>query len=153
MTPSPCPRYQRSSKRSARGFTLLEVLVAFALLAVALTLLLGTLSGAARQVGEADLRSRAVLHAQSLLAATGVQAPLQEGQREGEWEDGRYHWSLQVQPYVEPRATDVTLAPVDAIGVPRLLELRLQVRWSQQRGGQLDWRTLRLVPPPVEATP
>ncbi len=152
MTPPSSPRRLRMPKRSTRGFTLLEVLVAFALLAVALTLLLGTLSGAARQVGEADLRSRAVLHAQSLLAATGVQAPLQEGQREGEWEDGRYHWSLQVQPYVEPRATGTMAAPVDAIGVPRLLELRLQVRWSQRRGGQLEWRTLRLVPPPVEGT-
>ena len=59
-------------RRHARGFTLLEVLVAFALLAIALTLLLGTLSGAARQVGQADARTRAVLHAQSLLASVGI---------------------------------------------------------------------------------
>jgi len=139
--------------RHARGFTLLEVLVAFALLAVALTLLLGTLSGAARQVGEADLRSRAVLHAQSLLAVTGVEAPLQVGQHHGQWEDGRYQWDLQVRPYVEPRPA-AAAAMASGIGAaPRLVELQLQVRWTQQRGGELAWRTLRLLPPELEGAP
>ena len=55
-----------------RGYSLLEVIVAFAVLALALTLLLGSLSGASRQIKQADLRSRAVLHAQSLVGgATG----------------------------------------------------------------------------------
>ena len=41
-----------------RGYTLLEVIVAFALLALALTLLLGTLSGGVRQVRAADQATR-----------------------------------------------------------------------------------------------
>ncbi|HBS61494.1 MAG TPA: general secretion pathway protein GspI, partial [Stenotrophomonas sp.] len=86
-----------------RGYSLLEVIVAFALLALALTLLLGSLSGASRQVGQSDLRTRAVLHAQSLLEATGIDAPLQPGQTRGEWEDGRYRWQLQVEPFVDGR--------------------------------------------------
>lgn len=137
-------------RRHAQGFTLLEVLVAFALLALSLTLLLGTLSGAALQVGQADLRSRAVLHAQSLLAGAGVQAPLQEGRQQGQWENNRYQWSLQVRPYVEPRAGN---AASDIAAGPRLVELELQVRWAQQRGGQLTWRTLRLLPPVLESAP
>ncbi|MBW8810817.1 MAG: prepilin-type N-terminal cleavage/methylation domain-containing protein, partial [Lysobacter sp.] len=40
---------QRATSLRQRGYTLLEVIVAFALLAMALTLLLGTLSGAAKQ--------------------------------------------------------------------------------------------------------
>jgi len=140
-----------AGKRAVRGFTLLEVLVAFALLAMALTLLLGTLSGAARQVGQADVRSRAVLHAQSLLAVAGVEAPLQEGQQQGQWEQGRYRWTLQVRPFVEPRASGSAVAAGPA--APRLLELDLQVRWDQPRAGQLAWRSLRLVPPALEATP
>jgi general secretion pathway protein I len=126
-----------------RGYSLLEVIVAFALLALALTLLLGSLSGAARQVHTADLRTRAVLHAQSLLAATGVDAPLHAGRAQGEWEDGRYRWDLQVEPYVEPRAT--ALAPTAISSGPSLLQLSLRVSWGEREGERLQWRSLRLV--------
>jgi len=128
-----------------RGFSLLEVIVAFALLALALTLLLGSLSGAARQVGQADVRTRATLHAQSLLAATGVEAPLQEGTTQGEWEQGRYRWQLQVVPYVEPRSG--SLPAVVDIGGPSLAQLTLQVHWGEGEGEQQQWRSLRLMPP------
>jgi general secretion pathway protein I len=130
--------------RTQRGYSLLEVIVAFALLALALTLLLGSLSGASRQVHNADLRTRAVLHAQSLLAATGVDAPLQVGREQGDWEDGRYRWDLQVEPYVEPRAT--ALAPAAASSGPSLAQLTLRVSWGEREGEHLQWRSLRLVP-------
>ena len=60
------------NRSGQRGFTLIEVIIAFALLALALTLLLGSLSGAARQVRNANDAGRAALHAQSLLAQGGV---------------------------------------------------------------------------------
>lgn len=134
-----------------RGYSLLEVIVAFALLALALTLLLGSLSGASRQVRQADLRSRAVLHAQSLLATTGVEAPLQEGERSGEWEDGRYRWHLQVAPYVEPRGDARPVA--EAPGGPVLAQVSLQVSWGTADTDRLQWRTLRLLPPTPGAAP
>ena len=141
------------ARRHAQGFTLLEVLVAFALLAIALTLLLGTLSGAARQVGQADVRTRAVLHAQSLLATAGVESPLQEGRQRGRWDQGRYQWELQVRPYVETRGTPTASAQPASLSGPRLVELELHVRWTQPRDGELRWRTLRLLPPSLEAMP
>lgn len=116
-----------------RGYSLIEVIVAFALLALAMTLLLGSLSGAARQVGMADGYGRAALHAQSLLAVAGVEAPLAAGRRQGEWEQGRYRWTLQVSPYVEPRQAQ-----------SRLWLLDLQVSWGDEAQQQLRWRTLRL---------
>lgn len=127
-----------------RGYSLLEVIVAFAVLALALTLLLGSLSGASRQIKQADLRSRAVLHAQSLLAVTGVVEPLQDGERSGEWEDGRYRWQLQVAPYQEPR-TD-TLPVADTVAGPRLAQLTLQVSWGDTDADRMQWRSLRLLP-------
>src|SRR5690606_7995633 len=95
-----------------QGYTLIEVLVAFAILALALTLLLGGLSGASRQVRWADDAGRASLHAQSLLDDVGVGTVLQEGHRDGVFEQGRYRWSLDVEPYVDP------LLPPDAFVDP-----------------------------------
>jgi general secretion pathway protein I len=134
-----------------RGYSLLEVIVAFALLALALTLLLGSLSGAARQVHNADLRTRAMLHAQSLLAATGIEQPLQEGRSQGDWEDGRYRWELQVEPYVDARASALPQAAPTTASGPTLAQLTLQVRWGEGNGERLQWRSLRLLPNTPEA--
>ena len=129
-----------------RGYTLIEVIVAFAVLALALTLLLGILSGATRQVRWADEAGRAALHAQSLLDQTGVGEALQPGQDEGEFEDGRYRWSLEVEPYRDP-SSQPGAQPVDP-GAPQLLRLELLVQWGE--GGprqRLQLQSLRLVRP------
>lgn len=129
--------------RRQRGYSLLEVIVAFALLALALGLLLGTLSGATRQVRWSGDAGRAALHAQSLLDTVGVGEALEPGRRDGEFDDGRYRWSLQVKPWVEP-LPPATPAPT---GGPRLLELALTVQWGD--GGpreRLELRSLRLAP-------
>jgi general secretion pathway protein I len=129
--------------RRQHGYSLIEVIVAFALLALALTLLLGTLSGASRQVRWSADAGRAALHAQSLLDTVGVGEPLQPGQSEGEFDDGRYRWSLQVSPWSEPVPAGVP----QAIGGDHLLEVVLTVRWGE--GGpreRLRLQSLRLVP-------
>ncbi len=125
------------------GFTLIEVIVAFALLALALTLLLGSLSGAARQVRQADELGRATLHAQSLLAGLGIEQPVVPGQQHGTFEDGHYQWSLDVAPYQDPhRAPDAAIV----VG-PQLMQLTLLVRWGDGNAQQIRWRSLRLVAP------
>lgn len=135
----------RSGQRDQRGYTLIEVIVAFAVLALALTLLLGTLSGAVKQVRWADDAGRAALHAQSLLDQTGVGEALQSGHSEGGFEQDRYRWSLDIEPWRDPAAQDVTL--VDP-GAPQLLQLTLAVEWGE--GGprqRLQLQSLRLVTP------
>ena len=125
-----------------RGYTLVEVLVAFVILALALTLLLGTLSGAARQVKWSEEAGRAALHAQSLLAGVGVAEPLQPGRRSGTFEDGRYRWTLDIAPYEDP-----LLPPPDRSdpAAPRLVQLSLQVRWGEGEDPRrlLQLRSLR----------
>jgi len=130
-------------RRQQQGFTLIEVIVAFALLALALTLLLGTLSGAARQIRTAEDASRASLHVQSLFSQLGVVEVLQPGHREGEFEQGRYRWSLDIAPYADPRLPGAVIDP----SAPRLLELQLLVRWGDAAGQAQRWQTLRLAPP------
>ena len=146
-TPRSRAAFSRSggSAAKATGFTLIEVIVAFAVLALALTLLLGTLSGAAKQVRWADDAGRAALHAQSLLDQTGVGEALQPGQRDGEFEDGRYRWTLQVEPWRDQVAQDPTLIDPTA---SRLMRLTLAVQWGD--GGprqRLQLQSLRLVAP------
>lgn len=131
---------------SQRGYTLIEVIVAFAVLALALTLLLGILSGATRQVRWADEAGRAALHAQSLLDQAGVGEALQPGNKEGDFEDGRYRWSLLVEPYRDPSLRQ-GVQPIDP-AAPQLLRLELQVQWGD--GGprqRLHLQSLRLVRP------
>lgn len=132
-----------------RGYTLIEVIVAFALLAGALTLLLATLSGALRQVRWSGDAGRAALHAQSLIDQLGVGEPLRPGTRSGEFEDGRYRWRLDVARWVDPGLP--ADAPRDP-GALQLLELRLGVEWGE--GGpreRLQLSTLRLQPPGIDA--
>jgi general secretion pathway protein I len=132
-------KFQRADRQA--GFTLIEVIIAFALLALALTLLLGSLSGAARQIRQADDTGRATLHAQSMLATVGVGETLEAGREEGEFEDGRYRWTLEITPYVDPLKR---ASPLSNPSAPRLLQLRLAVRWGEGPGQQLQWQTLRM---------
>ena len=129
-----------------RGYTLIEVIVAFAILALGLTLLLGTLSGAAQQVRWADEAGRASLHAQSLLDTIGVGEALKTGRRDGKFEDGHYRWTLEVTPYGDP-----LLPPPVAtdLGAPRLLQMSLLVEWGDGNDPRrrLQLQSLRLVTP------
>lgn len=139
-----------SGGTAQRGYSLIEVIVAFALLASALTVLLGALTGAARQVRDSADAGRAALHAQSLLAQVGVGVPLKPGSEKGEFDDGRYRWGLEIARWVDPeRAPDAALDPA----APTMLEVRLGVEWGE--GGpreRLLIRTLRLVPTEAGAT-
>ncbi|MEN1960998.1 type II secretion system protein [Luteimonas sp. MJ246] len=131
--------------RRQRGYTLLEVLVAFVVLALALTFLLGTLSGGTRQVRWSADAGRAALHAQSLLADVGVGEALRPGRAEGDLEDGRYRWQIEVAPWVDPLRPGG--APQDPFAA-QLMQLRLEIAWGDgTRGQRLVVDSLRLVQP------
>ena len=134
-------------RQASAGYTLIEIIVAFAILALGLTLLLGTLSGATRQVRAAGDAGRAALHAQSLLDEFG-NLP-QPQQREGDLEQGRYHWRLDVEPWQNP-APQAGALPIDP-NAARLLHLRLQVEWGERTPAQrVEATSLRLVVPQVD---
>lgn len=131
----------RASSLRQRGYTLLEVIVAFALLAMALTLLLGTLSGAAKQVRWSSDAGRAALYAQSLMDQVGVGQPLKPGQRSGDFENGRYRWTLGVAQWRDPLPASSQLIDPNA---PRLFEVQLAVEWGDGGAGRrLFLRSLR----------
>ncbi len=87
---------QPSLKRKG-GFTLIETLVAFAILALAMSQLLAAAGGGAQNDNRADFLLRGARLGQSQLAALGVDGPIQLGETSGRYDDGLY-WSLTVEP-------------------------------------------------------
>lgn len=85
-------------EREENGFILLEILVAVAILGLALSNAMPTLSGAMdwlRQGGQAGL---ATMQAHSLLERIGHDIPSMQGQWDGTSADG-YRWKLDISLY------------------------------------------------------
>jgi general secretion pathway protein I len=97
-----------------KGFTLVEVLVALAILTIALSGLMQVFSTGMRATVAAEKRTVAVLLARSRLAAIGIEEPLRVGESNGEWDDG-YRWSAVVTaeetaPGQNPHHVSVTVS-------------------------------------------
>jgi general secretion pathway protein I len=123
------------------GFSLLEILVAFAILAMALGVLLRIFGGAGQISGLADKYARAVVIAESLLASADLEIPLQPGETSGEV-DTVFHWTMRVTPYqVEepiPFAENLPVTPY---------QVDLSVEWDEGDEPRLfELTTLRLLP-------
>ncbi len=135
--------------KAARGFTLLEVLLAFVILAAASGLLLGMLSGGLGQVSRSRSDTEASLYAQSLLDGVGVLEPIAPGARDGEFGGGRYRYRLEIAEAPDPApAPPDPLAqaqanPTDPALAPKLFRVSLDVRWGDRPTQQLHLATLR----------
>lgn len=99
------PRCSATSRRDSRGFSLLEVLVAFVILAVLGTVLFRLFGASLNNASLGEEYSRAALYAESRLVAAEVEHPLREGSDQGTSDDGRYAWSTKVEPYRPPGMT------------------------------------------------
>ena len=129
-----------------RGFTLIELIVAFALMTVALTLCLSIASRAYRQTAWSDANARAVLWAQSLSDEASAQ-PLVAGVQTGETPDHAFHWRRDVAPWVDPSSG---VATRNGSG---LLEVRTRLSWMDGDNERFfSTSTLRLMPPKQSAT-
>ncbi len=87
----------RSGLKSRRGFSLIEALAAFAILAMSLGQLLNGVSGGVRNEARADFLLRAARQGASQLEALGVDRPVPYGETSGRYADGLY-WFLSVTP-------------------------------------------------------
>ena len=98
----------------ARGFTLIEVLAAFAVLALGITVVAAMLNGGRRQVRYAADASYAAQLAQSVLDAQGINGRLREGIEDGESDDGRVRWRLDIHEITDPLADPDSLDALQA---------------------------------------
>jgi general secretion pathway protein I len=128
--------------RRTHGFTLLEVMAAVAILAIAFVVLMQAFGGVLRLGRDAAQRTQAVLWAQSKLDSAFVMQAPRPGTTQGHFDD-RYRWRLAVrdwQPVGVASAADMGHA-----SRPRLYRLDLDVRWGT--GGHIHLATLRAANP------
>jgi general secretion pathway protein I len=124
--------------RRQAGFTLVEVIVAIAILSIALGSLMTMIGNALRQTGQADRMTEAGSLAQSLLARLGPELALGEGHDGGQFDNG-FHWRLNSQRFGD--AGDQQQWPMSAYKVS------VEVTWQDGfRERSFVLTTLRLGP-------
>jgi general secretion pathway protein I len=85
-------------KRGIEGFTLVEVLLALAIVAVAFAFALNVFSGGLSRLGHDHNVQHALLVAQSQLARVGRDIALRDGEIVGPGSD-EYAWRISIAPY------------------------------------------------------
>jgi general secretion pathway protein I len=136
VTPSP------RSRTGEKGFTLLEILVALAILSVSLATLLGIFSMSLDRARQSENEMAARVFAQSLIAQADAPADPQLGARGGQ--SRGYQWRMELRPFAQnasPQTTGMAMASVSAT-----------VSWAGS-GGQRSLTLYSLRPVPRSATP
>lgn len=115
-----------------RGLTLLELLVAFSIMAMSLGLLYRIMGTNARSVGDLDRHQRAVVLAQSLLA---MRDSVPEGGWHSSGETAGYRWRIDSAPF-----TTGIIGPA----IAPLHEVSIAIAWDEgARERRLDFSTVR----------
>ena len=123
-----------------RGFSLLEILIAFSILALSLGILLKIFSAGVNTAAVAENYTAAVQIAESLMAKTGVETPLQAGQAAG-LENEKYYWRVEVSTFTfNPEHVDVTTLTA------ALFKVKVTVNWGDGNANdrQVELTTVKL---------
>lgn len=107
----------RNIRSCSRGFTLLEVIIAFTILSVSLVMVMQLFSAGLRASRASCDYTRAVIYAKDIMEEMSGNST----QNSGEFDDG-YSWETEIEPYME-----------DEEGIPNLLKVKVRVFWDDVR--------------------
>lgn len=133
---------QPHARSPQRGFSLLEVIAAIMLLAIAFAALMKVAGASISLSRNAAEHSEAAMWARSMLDSAYVGEPVQAGSRSGQF-DRQFRWRLDVTPWNQ--------AGISAPAAPlHLYQLDLAVQWGPPaHPREAHFRTLRLTGPEV----
>jgi general secretion pathway protein I len=121
------------------GFTLIEIVVAFVMLALVLGVSYEVFSTGFRRAGDLEDYSRALAIAQSQLDQASVGDTFQEGQTSGESADHRFRWTTTISAFeTNPDPSKQVLASYFPVHVA----VRVTWRSGGERERQVDLATL-----------
>jgi len=137
--------WHASSKHvfSTAGFTLIEVVVAMAILGVALTVIIELFSGGLRLARTSAEYTKAINYARIKMEEIAVKQTIEEGTQEGEF-DHTFHWQVETKKVdVLPIEKGVDFKPPT-----ELFQVKVNVLWksgSRERSTRLEtYRTIKL---------
>ena len=129
-----------SNRHRAAGFSLLEVLAAFVILALVATALFRLFSGSLSNASAAEEWSRALLLAESQLDLAASAQPLKESTERGTDSTGTIQWETSIVAYTPPDTTPDVERAAELLG-SRLLRVTTEVKFPAAGKGE---RTLSL---------
>ena len=138
---------RRSAKHETQGFSLLEILVAFTLLALAMGVLMQIFSRGVNGASLADSYAKATMFAESKLASIGIEDELKESAAAGKFDDD-FSWALAVRPYQDPFPKEQSVIDFEKLMPAQLYEIELRVSFTadDRRERVFNLSTLRLGP-------
>lgn len=112
--------------RAQRGLSLLELLVAFAIMAMALGMLYRSMGSSARNVAEMVYQQQAAMVAESLLSAR--ESVSAEGWTES-GESAGFTWQVKSEPYLQEIRRETGPSGATSITATKLHQVLITVRW------------------------
>ena len=138
---------RRRARDGARGFTLIEVAIAMAIVGIGVVTVLQIFNAALRTERGAGIRTRAAVRARDILERTMTMPEPQPMQDSGDFGDG-YRWERRVRE--APEFGSDGSRQLDVKEDITIYEIEVSVTWPQaaDREGVYTVRTLRVAPAP-----
>ncbi len=135
--------YLSQNRNIKNGFTLLEVVVALAILGIGLTVIIELFSGGLRLVKTSEEYTKAITYAHMKMEEISLKPPLDEGTEEGKF-DEIYRWQVGVKKW--------NLLPVEKEGgfkpPAELFKVKLSITWkSGSKERTIDIESFKTIKP------